>query len=169
MSMNLLIWPLLLLLLFCLQTTWTNFFPGTYAAPDFFLLFVIYTAMVKNVRTGIAIGFGLGLIQDVLNLAIFGFHAITRMAAGFCIGLVKDSLYKSGAKPYLWIVFMVTMGTKVAYFLILLIFARGQFFLLTGYPMYLLSSLFWNLLFALPIWYLFTAIERWLEYRKNPT
>ena len=121
--MSLLIWPVFLLLLLSLQTSWFALFPGNNSTPDFLLLFVVFHAMFSGSNKGAFCGAVVGLVQDVLAPTTFGFHIVTRALVGFFIGETKERVFKDNAQGYFVFVGVASLFVKLTHFVLVLLVA----------------------------------------------
>ena len=71
------------LIVFALQSALYVLLPAGFAAPDIVLLVALTAATRLEPTIGLTLGFGLGLVQDVLGAGVIGFHA-----AGVAVGVL---------------------------------------------------------------------------------
>ena len=165
--MKTLIWPVFLLLLLSLQTSWFALFPGNNLTPDFLLLFVVFHAMVSGSNKGAIFGAVVGLIQDALSPTTFGFHIVTRALVGFFIGETKERVFKDNAQGYFVFVGVASLFVKSTHFILLLIVTGS----VSGWILeYLLGTIFYlvvNLIVSLPMWVILQKLGNWLEKRDS--
>lgn len=165
--MRALIWPVFLLLLLSLQTSWFALFPGNNLTPDFLLLFVVFHAMVSGSNKGAFFGAFVGLIQDVLAPTTFGFHIVTRALVGFFIGETKERVFKDNAQGYFVFVGAASFFVKIAH-LILLLIVTGS---VSGWILdYFVGTIFYlviNLIVSLPMWIILQKLGTCLNKRDS--
>lgn len=165
--MNVLIWPVFLLLLLSLQTSWFALFPGNNFTPDFLLLFVVFHAMFSGSNKGAIFGAAVGLVQDALAPTIFGFHIVTRALVGFFIGETKERVFKDNAQGYLVFVGVASLFIKIAHLVLLLIITTSASGWLLNYFWEMILYLVSNLVVSIPMWLILQKIGAWLEKRKS--
>lgn len=165
--MSLLIWPVFLLLLLSLQTSWFALFPGNNSTPDFLLLFVVFHAMFSGSNKGAFCGAVVGLVQDVLAPTTFGFHIVTRALVGFFIGETKERVFKDNAQGYFVFVGVASLFVKLTHFVLVLLVAGSVSGWLLNYLWGTICYLFINLLVSLPMWFVLQRIGTWLEKRNS--
>ncbi len=161
--MKRLIFLIVYLIFFALQVTveqpeWFKF--------DLVLLYVYAMAMVYGAQTGTAIGGAAGLVYDLLNGAVFGFHTITRSAVGFVTGYIKEQVFKEHFAYHITAAFVITAGIRVLFFFVALFLtpvADGSFLL--GYLQESLAYCLGNIVFVVPVYKLCWLIERWHKDR----
>ena len=165
--MSLLIWPVFLLLLLSLQTSWFALFPGNNFTPDFLLLFVVFHAMFSGSNKGALCGAAVGLVQDALAPTTFGFHIVTRALVGFFIGETKERVFKDNAQGYLVFVGVAGLFIKLAHFVLLLIVTGSASGWIFDYLLGTIAYLVINLLVSLPMWLFLQKLATWLEKRDS--
>ena len=65
------------------------------ARPDFALVLLVYGAIRWGAMRGAVLGFGLGILRDVLVLYALGLHALGMTILGYGTGKLRDTLYLS--------------------------------------------------------------------------
>ena len=165
--MSLLIWPVFLLLLLSLQTSWFALFPGNNSTPDFLLLFVVFHAMFSGSNKGALCGAAVGLVQDALAPTTFGFHIVTRALVGFFIGETKERVFKDNAQGYFVFVGVASLFVKLTHFVMMLLVAGSASGWLLNYFWGTICYLVLNLLISLPMWFVLQRIGSWLEKRNS--
>lgn len=165
--MSMVIWPVFLLLLLSLQTTWFSFFPASHSTPDFLLLFVVFHAMYGGSKKGAFCGFLVGLVQDLLTATTFGFHILTRTLIGYFTGKTKERVFKDNVHSYAVFVVVASILIKILHVLVIFIIAESG----SGWFLdYVAGAFFYtvfNLLAAFPMWFVLQKIVFWLEKRNN--
>jgi rod shape-determining protein MreD len=162
-----LIWPVFLLLLLSLQTSWFALFPGNNLTPDFLLLFVVFHAMFSGSNKGALFGAMVGLVQDVLAPTTFGFHIVTRALVGFFIGETKERVFKDNAQGYFVFVGVASLFVKISHFILLVIVTASVSGWILDYFIGTIFYLFVNLIVSLPMWLVLQKIGTWLEKRDS--
>ncbi len=164
--MRFLIWPFLVLILLGIQSTWFRLFNSA-QAPDLLLLFVLVYSLDAGAKNGAICGFCVGALQDVLTLSLFGFHSITRLLVGLFVGASRGSVFKDRPMTFVMLVGITSIIIKVVYTIVLMLFNWEIFnisILLVNSGKYIL----WNLLCALPVWFIYNVIKEWLWQKDNP-
>ena len=77
-----------------LQTTSIGFFRGSLYF-DLPLIFIYALALFYGPRVGLMAGVAFGLLQDLSSPSVFGFCILTRGAAGYLVGRVKEMIFKN--------------------------------------------------------------------------
>ena len=65
------------------------------ARPDFVLILLVYGSIRWGALGGAVLGFGLGVLRDVLVLYALGLHASGMTVLGYGVGKLRDTLYLS--------------------------------------------------------------------------
>ena len=76
------------LIVFALQSALYVLLPAGFAVPDIVLLVALTASTRLEPMLGLTLGFGLGLLQDVLGAGLLGFHA-----AGIAAGVLVSFLF----------------------------------------------------------------------------
>jgi len=74
---------LLILFSLILQSLVSGLMPDWLSPPDFWFLLAIVLASRHNPYAGLAIAFGLGLLQDLTSAGYLGFHALGLVTAAY--------------------------------------------------------------------------------------
>ncbi len=90
--MRRLIWPVLFLLLYLIQSAVSVFYTG-WLSCDLILLALYSYAMLRGETAGGIMGLAIGLVQDAMTVGLFGYHMLTRAAIGFAVGLTKEKVF----------------------------------------------------------------------------
>ncbi|HHT63068.1 MAG: rod shape-determining protein MreD [Bacillota bacterium] len=84
--------------------------------PDFLLILVLFSALLEGPFTGLKVGFVIGLVEDLVTGKFIGIHILTKMLAGYLIGLGEPKIFKEN---YLVPVVTLFIGTFLHGFLFL--------------------------------------------------
>lgn len=147
------------LLLFGIQLTvwepaWFKF--------DLVLLYVYAMAMIYGAQTGAAIGGAAGLMYDLLNGAVFGFHTITRSAVGFVTGYIKEQVFKEHFAYHITAALVITAGIRMLFFFVALFMTPlADMDFLAAYLQESLAYCLGNIVFVVPVYKLCLFIEHW--------
>lgn len=165
--MSMVIWPVFLLLLLSLQTSWFSFFPEAASTPDFLLLFVVFQAMYGGSNKGAISGFFVGLVQDALAPTTFGFHIVTRALIGYFTGETKERVFKDNFQGYAVFAVVASILVKAAHALLLLIVLRSGSGWFIDHFLGTISYIFINLIVSWPMWLVLQKISAWLAKRSS--
>lgn len=165
--MSMVIWPVFLLLLLSLQTSWFSFFPGADSTPDFLLLFVVFQAMYSGSNKGAISGFFVGLVQDALAPTTFGFHIVTRVLIGYFTGETKERVFKDNFQGYAVFAIVASILVKTAHALLLLIVLKSGSGWFINHLLEAMSYIFINSIVSWPMWLVLQKISAWLEKRNS--
>lgn len=88
-----------LVLIFSLQTTLLGLFSFGGITPDLALILTVYCATLLKENGGIAMGFGLGFVQDCLSGGILGINTLSKSLIGFTFATLKSKLVVEGFVP----------------------------------------------------------------------
>ncbi len=168
MNRRLWVWPLLLLFLLILQTTTGGLFSGEVWF-DLPLIFVYNLAMLEGVSKGVAAGFCVGLIQDVLTGgSVFGFHLLTRTLIGWGSGTFRELVYRNNYPYHMLAVFLLSLAIRI-------LFLLPTYFLSSGwdglFPAYATTSLLFavtNGILSLPCGLFMLRLHRWVKEEDLP-
>ena len=148
--MRVLIWPILTLLLYTLQSSWFLFF-NTTQVPDFLLILVLLISLEEGVQGGALTGLAVGALQDVITLSFFGYHIITRLLIGVSVGLLRGNIFKDSLPTFLVLTALASALLKLINIVFLMIYQKE---LLPLWPFFynMLKYIGWNIVIAIPMW-----------------
>jgi rod shape-determining protein MreD len=138
---------LLLLITAVAQTTilaWVTIFS---VRIDLFLIVVVSFGLLKGRKSGLAIGFIAGLIQDIFVGRFIGLHAVSKMIVGYLLGLMEQKVFKENLFVSVVAVFLGTlMAEFIIWFISLFLFWHYPF--LNAVKQVILPSALVNAIFA---------------------
>ncbi|HXG77371.1 MAG TPA: rod shape-determining protein MreD [Gaiellaceae bacterium] len=119
-------------------------------APDLLLVAVVSLGLLRGSVPGAAVGFGAGLLVDVLTLGTLGLTSLVLTLAGFWAGRYAETTARSRRLSPLLAVGVITVLATVFAFLLHYLLGEAVVaqHVLVGA---LLPSLAWNVLLALPV------------------
>jgi rod shape-determining protein MreD len=91
------------------------------ARPDFAVVILVYGSIRWGAMGGAVLGFGLGILRDVLVLYALGLHAVGMTILGYGVGKLRDTLYLSAPAVDL----VLLAGTKLLLDIIVLSATAG--------------------------------------------
>jgi len=133
------IWALVFTILAALlqSTILSRFVVYIYAAPDFALGILVYTAYVNGTMAGQLTGFFSGVLLDFLSSSPLGLNAFVRTLTGALTGFVKDTFYLDFFFFPMFLCAGATILKAILFFLLHLLFPEAV-------PTYSLTALtFW--------------------------
>lgn len=77
-----------------LQSTFFHFFKIGGVKPDLILVIVILSAFFKGERLGAVLGFIYGIFEDLIVGRYIGIQALTKMTAGYAVGVLGKKLFQ---------------------------------------------------------------------------
>jgi rod shape-determining protein MreD len=112
----LLIFVLVLVLLFAVQTTFLELFSVGGVMPDLALIFVVYCGIHFLRNGGIGVGVLVGFIQDCLSGALFGVNTLSKGLTGLFFSALKDKIIVKGVLPISFFLVATSLFDGVIYF-----------------------------------------------------
>ena len=97
-----------------LQTSVVTRLPLPGGGPELVLLVVVALALAQGPATGLAVGFGAGLLADSLSDHPLGLLALAFCLAGYLVGVARDEIGVS-IVPILFLVAASAAGTTFVY------------------------------------------------------
>lgn len=166
--MRSIIFLLLILLAMLLQSTFFSFLQVAGVKPDLILMLVVFNGFLRGSREGAFLGFSAGLLQDVFTGNYIGINAITKMLAGYLVGLAEARFYKESVIIVSLVTFVVGIINQLAYYALL-------FYLDILVPPYfaigavvLPSAIYTALLVPLTYWKFYNSNQKgWLRERES--
>lgn len=130
-----------------IQLKFKLFLPDFKQVPDFLLIMVVFTALFSGSRTGVIIGFLVGLTQDIFLGGIFGSYTLIKSVLGGAAGLMEGKIYKKNILIPPLIVFIISFLQD--FFIIL--FSERMLFNIDFWQVlkiYILPFSFYNMIFS---------------------
>ncbi|MDH7577195.1 MAG: rod shape-determining protein MreD [Bacillota bacterium] len=98
-----------------LQTTIIPFFQVGGVIPNLLLVLIIFTALYYGSGVGGAVGFTVGLIQDLLVGRYFGLLALSGLVTGYLTGYLEGKVYKENPLVPLLLVFSGSLCASLVF------------------------------------------------------
>ena len=161
-----LIFTLLLVLLFSIQSTFLELFSLGGVVPDLALIFVVYCGIHFQKNGGIKMGVLVGLIQDSLSGRLLGVNTLSKGLIGLFFSALKDKILVDGILPISYFLFVASLIDTIIYFTttISLMGAQTQIDSLLYYVTFFGV---YNAVAGLFLFHVFDRLRRWL-HRKFP-
>jgi rod shape-determining protein MreD len=156
---------IILVLNFCLQSTW---FQGVSLFGIKFntgILFIIFFAILRGENEGAIIGFFTGLMQDIMFGKIIGFYALIGMLLGFFTAYLSKEFVKEN---FIVAVLFGFLGTICYEFIVyfFLIFTKGDLNIWVNILKVVLPEAVGNLLLTIPFYRLTQYIENKVKVKE---
>ena len=123
--MLILIFFIYLILIFSLQTTLLDLFSFGGVTPDLALILTVYCATLLRENGGIAMGFGLGFVQDCLSGGILGINTLSKSLIGFTFATLKSKLVVEGFVPIAAFLFVSSIVDGLVFYVASLILFKS--------------------------------------------
>lgn len=157
----------LVLIAILLQTTVFNFLQVAGVKPDLVLMLVVFNGFLRGSREGAFLGFLAGLLLDIFTGSYIGMNALSKMLAGYLVGLAEARFYKESVLIVSLVTFMVGILHQ------LLLYALLFHLDIEIPPYYVLSqvifpaAIYTSLLVPLTFWKFYHSNEKgWLRERE---
>lgn len=159
---------LVIILAILLQSTVFTFLQVAGVKPDLILLVVVFNGFLRGSREGAFLGFLAGLAQDVFTGNYIGLNALTKMLAGYLVGLAEARFYKESVIIVSLVTFMAGILNQLAYYVLL--FYLGiqipPFFAI--FQVVIPAAIYTGLLVPLTYWKFYSSNENgWLRNREH--
>jgi rod shape-determining protein MreD len=148
-----------LLLAAALQSSIVPFMRIGDGQPDFVLLLILAWSVNASIDEGVIWAFSGGVMQDLLSRAPTGASITGMVILVFAIGGLGRQVYRIG---FLMLVGLVVFGTliKQTGFMLVITLAGFQLDWVAGLQNVVLPTLFYNLIFIWPVYWLVRRIQR---------
>ena len=157
-------WLLLVLGLYVIEPPFMPIIFGG-IAPDLLLILVVSFAFQRGARQGALMGFLTGLLSDLATGTFFGIHILTKMIIGFSCGLFSKNVFKEQMfLPLVSVLIATAADDAVTLLFMFLLGYRPD--ILSHVHQLLLPTLFFNVVFALPVHYATTKMVERLTVEK---
>lgn len=165
--MTYLIFALVLILLFSIQTTFLAMFSLWGITPDLILIVVVYCGIHLKKNGGIWSAVLAGFFQDSLSGGLLGVNTLSKGLAGLFFSTLKEKIIVEGIVPVSFFIFATSLVDGMIYFLAMTSLMGGQ---VSGG--FLFSHVFFfgvcNAVIGPFLFYILDRVRRWV-YRKFPT
>jgi rod shape-determining protein MreD len=160
--MRALILSILTILAVAVQATWPHL-PGQ-VKPDLVLIIVVSLGLLRGPDQGLFFGILAGFFMDLLSGNIIGVQALSKMALGFCSGLMEKNIFKDNVLIPAVTVFAATLIFE-SFNIILYIAFNAQYNFFGTLVSAIIPIAFYNALFTPLIYHLILKMERWMVER----
>ena len=154
--MIVLLFIVIFILLFAMQTSLLSHFSVGGATLDLALILSVYCGVLLRGDRGIWVGFSIGLVQDCLSGGLLGVNTLSKSIIGFTFSRLKDKLMVEGFVPISIILFAASFFDGLVYYLALITLLKAQIpfsFLFNTLPMYaMINALVGPILFFFLNW-----------------
>lgn len=163
--MRLLILSLAVILAVVLQATWLAglHFPWQ-VTPDLVLIMVIAIGLLRGPDEGLIFGLAAGFFVDLLSGGIIGIQAVTKMAAGFSIGLLEKTIFKDNLVLPTLAVFGATVVLETFHIIMYQAFNANYHLSLTFFTLILPMALY-NAVLTPPLYFGVLKLDRYAAER----
>ncbi|HHX95545.1 MAG TPA: rod shape-determining protein MreD [Clostridia bacterium] len=142
----------LFLISIILQSTIFHYLKIGGVKPDLLLIIVVLSAVLNGRRTGAAVGFAFGLLEDLLVGKYIGLQALTKMLTGYIIGHLERKIFSDNVLVPIVVGGLGTVIHCVLQFAALLCVGAYNVFTPESLVSLTLASSFYNLCVALVIY-----------------
>ncbi len=154
--MIILIFIIVFILLFALQTSLLSYFSVGGVTLDLALILSVYCGVLLRGDRGIWVGFSIGLVQDCLSGSLLGVNTLSKSLIGFTFSRLKDKLMVEGFVPISVILLAASFFDGLVYYLALTTLLKAQIpfsFLFNTLPVYaMVNALVGPILFFFLNW-----------------
>ncbi|MCH7651702.1 MAG: rod shape-determining protein MreD [Nitrospinae bacterium] len=154
--MIVLIFIIVFILLFALQTSLLSHFSVGGVTLDLALILSVYCGVLLRGDRGIWVGFSIGLVQDCLSGSLLGVNTLSKSIIGFTFSRLKDKLMVEGFVPISVILLAASFFDGLVYYLALTTLLKAQIpfsFLFNTLPVYaMVNALVGPILFFFLNW-----------------
>lgn len=105
-----LVYSLIMVIFFVLQTTVISVFQITKVKPDLPLVFSMCLILIENEKTGSSMGLLNGILEDIFYGRLLGFNAMVKFLTNCILGYVSKNIYKG---PMIITMGLVFFGTII--------------------------------------------------------
>jgi rod shape-determining protein MreD len=136
MRIKIIFYTICILLIVIIQSTILDSVRIFNIIPNVMIVFVICAAFLRGSIEGAAVGFFMGLVQDMLFGTILGFYALLGMYLGLVVGVINRRLYRDNLLVIVFFTFFSTIGYEAS------VFFMATFGLILGGQVNVLHPLF---------------------------
>ncbi len=162
--MLILIFFIYLVLIFSLQTTLLDLFSIGGITPDLALILTVYCATLLRKNGGIAMGFGLGFVQDCLSGGVLGINTLSKSLIGFTFSTLKGKLVVEGFVPVAVFLFVSSIFDGLVFYIASIILFKSGTSLAILFPNLLVFAIY-NALIGPVLFYFMDKNKNWFIRR----
>ena len=161
-----LIFLLVLLFLFSVQTTFLGVFSIFGITPDLILIVAVYSGIHSKKESGVWLAVLLGFVQDCLSGGLLGVNSLSKGLAGLFFCALKDKIFVEGPIPISFFIFFTSLVDGLIYLLAMTSIlggqAKGGFF----FSSVILFGIY-NAVVAPFLFYMFDKGRKWINLRLS--
>lgn len=155
--MIVLIFVLVVLINFILQTAIFPYISVFGVEPNIALLVVISMAIFKGRFYGAFLGFTIGVIQDIIFSPVLGVNSFILFFAGYIVGLIENKVIKDNLFIPLLLSILGTIYYNFTYYIFMFFLSKNISFLSFTKDV-LLVEIIYNSILSMPIYKIFSKI-----------
>lgn len=148
--MQILFYIFLGLIAFLLQSAANSLIDIGGIRPDFLVIAVVWLAHREGALTGTLVGFGIGILQDSLEIDFFGLSVFTKSITGFVAGKLFQTEHKNKLSFTILILAISSLIHELLYFQIFYIGSGNEFFSVVF--RYVIPGFLYTLIFGIVIY-----------------
>ena len=158
------IFSLVLIFLFSMQTTFLGIFSFGGVTPDLILIVVVYCGINFAKKSGIGLSVLVGFIQDCLSGSLLGVNTLSKGLVGIFFSALKDKIIVEGGLAISFFIFCTSLFDGMIYFIAMTSLMgaefRGDFF----FSQVLLFAVY-NVVTGLFLFYILDRSKPWVHRR----
>lgn len=156
------IYLIITILVFILQTTFMNVISISGIKPNILLLLVISVGFLKSEYDGLYVGCIAGLLHDSFFVSYIGGNLFLYAMVGFLVGIICRDFFKGNVVTPVLVSAVVTVAFGLGNY-ILIVLLRG--FTNIGYYFFIriIPELIYNSFFMIAVYFIAFTINSWLE------
>jgi len=164
--MRIFVFTLIVLLNFIISTTWLQSIAILGVIPNTALIIVVCYALLRGDVEGAILGFGTGLVYDLMFGQVVGISAVLLMLTGFAAGKPFRDFFKDNYLAPLLLIAAATIAFETAFYITnFLLFGRTDFFRYFG--IIILPTAAYNLVAGIFIYRIIYGINNLIEKRET--
>lgn len=130
--------------------------------PNLMLIFIVSVALIGGSVQGAAVGFALGLMQDIMSGKLIGFYSLLGMYLGLIMGTVNKRLYRENFFIIIFFTFVSTIIYEgLVYFLNT--FLKGTFDMGGAFANVIFPEAIYNMVASVFIYLIVVKINQKME------
>lgn len=162
--MKYLIYIIIMIFSFILQTTFIQYFAIAGIKPNVMLIFVICTALMQGESDGLFVGIIGGLLHDCFYSQYIGSNLFLYAVIGYIVGVICRNLYKDNIITPVITTLMATCAYEF-FFYVLNILLKGA----TNLPFFILNkiipAMIYNAIFSLVVYVIYRLVYNNFTYQ----
>ncbi|MFA6309427.1 MAG: rod shape-determining protein MreD [Clostridia bacterium] len=166
MKIRILVYGICIFFIIIIQSTILDVVQIYGVKPNLMLVFIVSVALINGSVQGAAVGFILGLMQDIISGKIIGFYCLLGLYLGLIIGSVNKRLYRENLLIIIFFTFISTVVYEELVY-ILNTFLSGNLNFTVSFANIIFPEAIYNMFVSIFIYMFVVKVNQKIEVAGN--